>query len=204
MSRYTSLCAFLLLLITLTVMFLFYADGFGGDVARFKFGLSSASGSAQDVLKSETNNKPFPSELEDVPRTRMPHNFKSRLAHYRAPVIPLNDGTTVSSSQKFVLKRGTEFEGSSVDSEMRCPQPIRPNMILPCDSTSDPICRQYLLPADYSLLRNTTEQFQNLPYGKCRFMNGSQRAPVALASFPGSGNTWVRGLLEQATGICTG
>ncbi len=40
--------------------------------------------------------------------------------------------------------------------------------------------------------------------GKCHFMNGTFRAPVALASPPSSGNTWVRGLLEQATGICTG
>ena len=30
------------------------------------------------------------------------------------------------------------------------------------------------------------------------------RVPVALVSTPGSGNTWVRGLLEMATGICTG
>ena len=78
------------------------------------------------------------------------------------------------------------------------------NMILPCDSESDPICTQYLLPADYFWLRNTTKKFQNFPYGECRFMNGTNRAPVALVSFPGSGNTWVRGLLEQATGICTG
>jgi hypothetical protein len=28
--------------------------------------------------------------------------------------------------------------------------------------------------------------------------------PVALASFPGSGNTWVRGLIEAASGIYTG
>ena len=35
-------------------------------------------------------------------------------------------------------------------------------------------------------------------------MNGAERAAVALVSFPGSGNTWVRGLLEQASGICTG
>ena len=35
-------------------------------------------------------------------------------------------------------------------------------------------------------------------------MNGTGRAAVALVSFPGSGNTWVRGLLEQASGICTG
>ncbi len=39
---------------------------------------------------------------------------------------------------------------------------------------------------------------------KCHFMNGTFRAPVALASPPSSGNTWVRGLLEQATWICTG
>ena len=28
--------------------------------------------------------------------------------------------------------------------------------------------------------------------------------PVGLVSFPGSGNTWVRGLLQKATGVCTG
>ena len=30
------------------------------------------------------------------------------------------------------------------------------------------------------------------------------RSPVALNSQEGSGNTWLRGLLEKATGICTG
>lgn len=40
--------------------------------------------------------------------------------------------------------------------------------------------------------------------GECRFMRGERRAPVALVSLPGSGNTWVRGLLEKTTGICTG
>ena len=40
--------------------------------------------------------------------------------------------------------------------------------------------------------------------GDCEFMRGEGRAPVALASLPGSGNTWIRGLLEKATGICTG
>ena len=37
----------------------------------------------------------------------------------------------------------------------------------------------------------------------CHFIN-SIRAPIALASFPGSGNTWIRGLLQNITGICTG
>ena len=38
----------------------------------------------------------------------------------------------------------------------------------------------------------------------CKFMKGPSRDPVGLVSVPGSGNTWVRGLLEKATGICTG
>lgn len=39
---------------------------------------------------------------------------------------------------------------------------------------------------------------------KCSFIDQSERDPVALVSLPGSGNTWVRGLLEEATGLCTG
>ena len=46
----------------------------------------------------------------------------------------------------------------------------------------------------------TVEEMQ----GGCRFMDGRKRAAVALVGFPGSGNTWVRGLLERTTGYCTG
>ncbi len=45
---------------------------------------------------------------------------------------------------------------------------------------------------------------KNHAFGECHFMNGRSRSAVALASFPGSGNTWARGLLERATGVCTG
>lgn len=45
---------------------------------------------------------------------------------------------------------------------------------------------------------------QDLHENNCDFMNGTGRDPVALVSPPGSGNTWVRGLLERATGFCTG
>ena len=47
-------------------------------------------------------------------------------------------------------------------------------------------------------------KFGDIKNGTCRFMNGHGRLPVALASFPGSGNTWARGLIEKVTGICTG
>lgn len=32
----------------------------------------------------------------------------------------------------------------------------------------------------------------------------NKKQPIALASFPGSGNTWLRYLLQQATGVLTG
>ena len=54
------------------------------------------------------------------------------------------------------------------------------------------------------MLCRSVSGYANSKPGPCHFINGSRRAPVALASFPGSGNTWVRGLLEMATGVCTG
>ena len=79
--------------------------------------------------------------------------------------------------------------------------------IQPCKN--DTICQEYLLPdVDLTYWKQCVEKVENVnidtPIPKCRFMDGTNRYPVALASLPGSGNTWVRGLLEQATGICTG
>ena len=38
----------------------------------------------------------------------------------------------------------------------------------------------------------------------CKFLPNNSRRAVALISAPGAGNTWTRGLLEKASGICTG
>ena len=70
---------------------------------------------------------------------------------------------------------------------------------------ADTLCYEYLSREDqkhfaYCLKRSSVRK----ETASCRFMNGTGRAPVALASFPGSGNTWVRGLLQRATGVCTG
>ena len=40
--------------------------------------------------------------------------------------------------------------------------------------------------------------------GTCRFLSDHSRQPMALVSPEGSGNMWLRGLLERSTGICTG
>ena len=73
-------------------------------------------------------------------------------------------------------------------------------------------CAEFLSRKDKTRRRNcrymALEKFRNdklvMRENDCDFMNGANRKPVALVSPPGAGNTWVRGLLERATGFCTG
>ena len=73
-------------------------------------------------------------------------------------------------------------------------------------------CSEFLTPAEKACQKSCLRQIppgllknrQMLKENNCSFMNGQNRLPVALISPEGSGNTWVRGLLEKATGICTG
>ena len=60
-------------------------------------------------------------------------------------------------------------------------------------------CKKKLDCFDFAFVDNET-----CASGNCRFMDPTNRGPVGLVSPPGSGNTWVRQLLQQATGICTG
>lgn len=55
-----------------------------------------------------------------------------------------------------------------------------------------------------TFLASKVQQNESTSSCKCHFLAQPLRDPVGLASLPGSGNTWVRGLLERATGICTG
>lgn len=59
----------------------------------------------------------------------------------------------------------------------------------------------------YKHCRSLAEIESDLYYGtprRCKFRRAAGHSVMALVSVPGSGNTWVRGLLEKATGICTG
>lgn len=73
----------------------------------------------------------------------------------------------------------------------------------PCD---DSLCTQYLNKEELEKFRHCSKhlEMRAANNGTCQFLNGTSRGKVALASFPGSGNTWVRGLLEKVTGLCTG
>ena len=88
-------------------------------------------------------------------------------------------------------------------------QPITDRMKQVCTETK--YCRELLSPPEENHFTNCSKKcqkksakFGSAVNGTCRFMDGRDRLPVALASFPGSGNTWTRGLLEEVTGVCTG
>ena len=85
---------------------------------------------------------------------------------------------------------------------------------------ADPLCKEYLSKSEkylfHKCLYETTHpRLNKLSEGPlveetpspCRFQNANEMRSnhtTLLVSFPGSGNTWVRGLLQQLTGICTG
>ena len=71
----------------------------------------------------------------------------------------------------------------------------------------DVVCSNFLTDKDWKQWNSCIGKGESKPHNvipKCRFQDGSSRPYVALKSFPGSGNTWVRQLLEESTGICTG
>lgn len=55
-----------------------------------------------------------------------------------------------------------------------------------------------------SVSAKSSNKFGPIREGTCHFQDGIARFSVGLGSFQGSGNTWLRGLLEKVTGICTG
>lgn len=70
------------------------------------------------------------------------------------------------------------------------------------------VCTEYLRAEGEAVFRACAKKSGSHLKGDlhchCKFMNTTGHRRVALVSLPGSGNTWLRGLLERATGVCTG
>ena len=71
---------------------------------------------------------------------------------------------------------------------------------------SDVLCSEFLTTDDWKsvdkCLNKLAKNGAKTLLPKCHFRNSTSK--VLLLSYPGSGNTWVRGLLEKGSGICTG
>lgn len=77
------------------------------------------------------------------------------------------------------------------------------------DGCSDAVCSNFAPDGGASELLCAKISSARLSKNKrvspiCRFQNGTARSLYLLRSYPGSGNTWVRQVLERITGICTG
>ena len=115
-------------------------------------------------------------------------------------------GSNIRVRHRYVNRNLTN---ATRDARRRRVPPSRPRRSgLNC---SDPLCVSYLLDQDYrsfTVCQQWAEKRTQVNHlsinATCKFMKGVDRQPVGLVSVPGSGNTWVRGLLEKATGVCTG
>ena len=93
----------------------------------------------------------------------------------------------------------------------KAPEKLYAAMADPPPGCQEAHCTEYLTAAEKKAMKRcgieAKKSYHHTPSDDslCNFMDSSRgRLPVALISPPGSGNTWVRGLLERASGICTG
>lgn len=81
------------------------------------------------------------------------------------------------------------------------------NGILPTEQgmCADIVCSNFLTSTDMKCAKTIFARLETASVTpKCHFQNGTMKPLVLIRSFPGSGNTWTRELLEKTSGICTG
>ena len=123
-----------------------------------------------------------------------------------------NDAQSHATLAQSVTDLSIESSSSSVRYKQIPKSAVAMLQFLQAHHCTEPHCMDYLTSYDkecynYCVKKgqlNSKSVHNTGMHGECRFMRGEGRAAVALASLPGSGNTWVRGLIEKATGICTG
>ena len=135
---------------------------------------------------------------------------RSRSKKYGLSADPTTLIQTVKSAYKGSTQRN-EREHSDATLHLQVPGGQGMYTDLQC---KDEMCSEFLSEWERREFDNCIAMTRSMEWkvgpihrSNCRFMNSSAAAgtfPLALVSFPGSGNTWVRGLLERATGICTG
>ena len=132
----------------------------------------------------------------------------------------LNDPalSSLQLSRPVKRKRSADSEAAANFKQPKATQQAQEQRLSgePLEECSNPMCTGFLQTTDRWLFESCARKAESLlnltrtaikaedNEAKCRFLKGNGRGAVALTSFPGSGNTWVRGLLQSVTGICTG
>ena len=104
--------------------------------------------------------------------------------------------STVEGTPAFTTPASTKLVGvwSKLNTSALSQVPLDPQC-------SDSVCSDF---APNSICAAKVARFGPPVTPTCRFQNGTSKPKYLLRSFPGSGNTWVRQVLEKVTGICTG
>jgi hypothetical protein len=131
------------------------------------------------------------------------------LSQSRSPKSVVNASSSTSASNQYLVWK-EEFSVPNAPTRKRAfPSPLLNNSLH--SNCKQPHCEEFLSRTDRARKRSClAKASKHFPLeeinsdNNCGFINGRERAPVALASAEGSGNTWVRGLLEKSSGVCTG
>ena len=185
-----------------------------------------------DSSVKHTNTKDLNAHLSEVIKLKQQQNPDNNMLSRHARQLPqelLRDAPLLSNRPNINLRQSkrTNAKTKSMNSE-EIVTPIEkalsrtapdwvgsvipPAQLPDVEQCSDEYCLEYLSEVERRQFDECKQRTLNekdrigliQSNDTCHFQNGTNRHPVALASFPGSGNTWMRGLLQKITGICTG
>ena len=169
-----------------------------GDRVKFNANFESRTSSAPDRNAATPLNTP---QHIDPTETQLHEAVEAVIAENRqSPTLQLHSATSSSPTRAayFTVPKQAPFRFQFHGSSRRCQLPHCNEYLTPLDQACVDYCVKKCA-RSHRISRRCKDM-----HGECRFMDGRGRAAVALISLPGSGNTWIRGLLEKATGICTG
>ena len=154
----------------------------------------------------QINAKQADDQINEAPK----HSYKSDQfnASYKSNNKMLNEGKLIPFKNKTFKPYKNEIPPQQSIANKTLQKPSKTNAINTCkdkrcSSLLSRAQQKYFRSCEAMALRMTHFDQSAIPV-RCVFREPKGNAPVGLVSVPGSGNTWVRGLLEKATGICTG
>ena len=112
------------------------------------------------------------------------------------------DYSTPSMDSPTAQAAANDFVDEKIRGELSTEEPL--TSPLPEVFCEDSLCSNFLTNLDKEIFCGLRRKYLQMKEPPCKFADGVGRKVVALVSFPGSGNTWVRSMLQEATGVCTG
>ena len=133
------------------------------------------------------------------------HSNVNKVRHVGGPHVGVTSHPSNQHSVSHSIRQSTQSLSSSKDFNFSREDFFKPKC-------SDRICSDFFTNSDkphfkYCVHKTwgvTINEYREPAKSTCVFINGTNRYPIGLASYPGSGNTWVRGLLQKVTGLCIG